>query len=45
VRAGLVSSEKDGRFIYYRLNGAAFASAVEFLARFARPSRRPARAA
>ncbi len=45
VRAGLVTSEKDGRFIYYRLNGAAFAEAVEFLARFARPPRRPARVA
>ena len=45
VRAGLVLSEKDGRFIYYRLNGAAFASAVEFLERFARPAKRPARAA
>lgn len=45
VRAGLVTSEKDGRFIYYRLNSAAFASAVEFLARFTRPAKRPARAA
>lgn len=45
VRAGLVSSEKDGRFIYYRLNAAAFAAAVEYLARFARPQKRPARAA
>jgi ArsR family transcriptional regulator len=45
VRAGLVTSEKDGRFIYYRLNGAAFASAVEFLARFTRPPKRPARVA
>ncbi|MBL8833660.1 MAG: winged helix-turn-helix transcriptional regulator [Rhodospirillales bacterium] len=45
VRAGLVTSEKHGRFIYYRLNAAAFASAAEYFARVVPPPRRPARAA
>ncbi len=45
VRAGLVRAEKDGRFIYYRLDGAAFAAAAEFLTRFARKKARAAAAA
>ncbi len=45
VRAGLVTSEKDGRFIYYRLNGPAFAEAVEYLGRFVRSPKKATRAA
>ena len=45
VRAGLVRAEKDGRFIYYRLDGAAFAVAAEFLTRFVRKKTRAAAAA
>jgi ArsR family transcriptional regulator len=35
VQAGLVASEKSGRWVYYRVDRPAFAAAITYLARFA----------
>lgn len=35
VQAGLVSSEKSGRWVYYRIDRPAFAAAIAYLAQFA----------
>lgn len=35
LKAGLVSSEKKGRWVYYRLNQAAFGALAQAIARFA----------
>lgn len=35
VQAGLVSSEKSGRWVYYRIDRSAFAAAATYLAQFA----------
>ena len=52
VQAGLVSSEKSGRWVYYRIDRPAFAAAIAYLAGFAGdeaatpavpPTRRPGR--
>ena len=41
TQAGLVQAEKRGRWIYYRLNPAAFAEVVAFLQPFATPPAAP----